>query len=49
MFNDAAFTITATHSMDFTSPTPPYTSVPVVSRDNRDDEQCAAGKFSTVL
>lgn len=49
VFNDAAFTITAIDSMDFTPPTSPYTAVPVVSRDNRDDEQCAAGKLSTML
>lgn len=48
MFNDAAFTITATDSMDFTPPAAPYTSVPVVSRNNRDDQQCATGKLSTV-
>ena len=49
MFNDAAFTITATDSVDFTPPTSPYTAVPVVSRDDRDDEACAAGKLSTML
>ena len=49
VFNDAAFTITATDSMDFTPPTSPYTAVPLVSHDDRDDEQCAAGKRSTML
>lgn len=49
MFNDAAFTITATDSMDFTPPTSPHTAVPVVSRDHRDDKECAAGKLSTML
>ena len=49
VFNDAAFTITATDSMDFTPPTPPYTAVHVVSRDNREDEQCAAGELKTML
>jgi len=49
VFNDAAFTITATDSMDFTPPAPPYTAVPVVSRDNWDDKQCAAGKLKRML
>lgn len=44
VFNDAAFTITASDSMDFTPPTSPYTAVPLVSHDDRDDEQCVAGK-----
>ncbi|KAL9976486.1 hypothetical protein ACROYT_G013794 [Oculina patagonica] len=49
VFNDAAFTITATDSLDFTPPTSPLTAVPVVSRDNRDDEQCAAAEASLSL
>ena len=49
MFNDAAFTITATDSMEFTPPTSPYTAVPVVSGDKRDDEQCVAGKHSVTV
>lgn len=49
VFNDAAFTITATDSMDFTPPTSPYTAVPLVSHDDRDDEQCAAAKASLSL
>lgn len=48
MFNDAAFTLTATDSMDFTPLTSPHTTVPGVSRDHRDDEECAAGKLSTM-
>lgn len=49
VFNDAAFTITATDSMDFTPPTSPYTAVPLVSHVDRDDEQCAAAKASLSL
>ena len=49
VFNDAAFTITAADSMDFTPPTSPYTAAPVVSRDNRGNEQYAAGKLGTML
>ena len=48
VFNDAAFTITATDSLDFTPPTSPLTNVPVVSRDNGNDKQCAAGKICDI-
>lgn len=49
VFNDDAFTITATDSMDFTPPTSPHTAVPVVSRDHRDDKECAAAEASLSL
>ena len=45
VFNDAAFTMTATDSLDFSPPTSPLTAVPVVSRDHRDEEQCVEGKI----
>lgn len=45
VFNDAAFTVTAADSFDFTPPTSPLTVVPVTSRENRDERQCAAGKM----
>lgn len=38
VFNDAAFTVTATDSLDFTPPSSPLKGVPVTSHDNRDDK-----------
>lgn len=49
VFNDAAFTITATDSLDFTPPTSPQTGVPVMSRENRDEKHCVEAKASLSL
>ena len=46
VFNDAAFTVTATDSLDFTPPSSPLKGVLVMSRDNGDDEHGLEGKIT---
>lgn len=46
VFNDAAFTITATDSLEFSPRTSPQTGVPVMSWENRDEKHCVEGKNS---
>lgn len=47
VFNDAAFTITATHSL--TPPTSPLTVLPVASHNNKIDQLCMEGEQSLNL
>ena len=47
VFNDAAFTITATHSL--TPPTSPLTVLPVASHNNKIDQLCMEGKPISTL
>lgn len=49
VFNDAAFTITATDSLEFSPRTSPQTGVPVMSRENRDEKHCVEVEASLSL
>ena len=43
VFNDVAFSVTTTDSIDFSLPLSPLSVVPSASKLNTDEDQCLAG------